>query len=124
MTVQRSLFDTPVASPIESAASWVSGTLSGSLATELCIVAVALLGLLMLRGRLPIRDGLQVVVGCFLLLGAPLVAAGLLGIAADKGGVQAASTAGATPYVAQVPLPPPAVQYDPYAGATIRQDQR
>lgn len=69
MTVARSLFDAPVASPVAYAASWVTGTLTGSLATGLCVVAVALLGMLMLRGRLPVRAGLQVVVGCFFATG-------------------------------------------------------
>ena len=38
------------------------------------VIAVAFLGLMMIAGRLPFRRGISVVLGCFLLLGAPVVA--------------------------------------------------
>ena len=88
------------------------------------MVAVALLGVLMLRGRLPVREGLQVVVGCFLLLGAPTVAAGLLQAVNREGTLQSSPPASEARYQVQAPAPPPPVDYDPYAGATVRQDQR
>lgn len=124
MTVRGSLFDASVSSPSEAASSWVAGTLSGSLATALCIVAVALLGVLMLRGRLPVREGVQVVVGCFLLFGASAVAAGLMGAGVSRSGSDRGAPAEFPGYVAEVPPPPPPANYDPYSGASIRQDSR
>ena len=35
------------------------------------IIAVAVLGMMMLSGRIPVREGMRVLLGCFLLLGAP-----------------------------------------------------
>ncbi|MDE2561120.1 MAG: TrbC/VirB2 family protein [Sphingomonadales bacterium] len=73
-----SLFETSDSSTLAGAAQWIEGTLLGSVATTVCIVAVAILGLMLLRGRIAVRDGLRVLLGCFLLLGAPAIAAGLL----------------------------------------------
>ena len=40
----------------------------------LCVLAVAFVGMLMLTGRLALREGLRVALGCFILLGAPAIA--------------------------------------------------
>lgn len=64
--------------PIEAASGWITDTLLGDLAVTLCVIAVALVGFSMLTGRLAIRRGAQVVLGCFVLLGAPLIAASLI----------------------------------------------
>lgn len=53
----------------------------GDLAVGLCTIAVAPVGFLMLTGRLPLRRGGLVVLGVFLLLGAPAVAASLVDLA-------------------------------------------
>lgn len=124
MTVQRSLFDAPIAHPIENAASWVAGTLSGSLTTAVAVVAVALLGLALLRGRLLVREAGEVVVGCFLLFGAAAIAAGLMGVGQDRAAVAASISPVTAPYTPEVPPTPPPVAYDPYGGATVRQDRR
>lgn len=124
MTVRGSLFDAPAVPPIDTASSWVAGALSGSLATALCVVAVALLGVLMLRGRLPVREGVQVVAGCFLLFGASAVAAGLMSAGVGRSGVGRASPDQVRPYTLQTSPPPPPADYDPYAGASVRQDRR
>ena len=44
------------------------------------MLAVAFVGLMLMTGRLAVRDGLRVAVGCFVLLGAPLIASGLRGV--------------------------------------------
>ena len=124
MIARGSLFDTPMASPIEAASSWVGGALSGSLATALSVVAVALLGVLMLRGRLPVRDGVQVVAGCFLLFGASILATGLMGAGVSRSGFDKASFDELVTYAPETPPLPPPANYDPYAGASIRQDRR
>ncbi len=64
-----------------NAANWITGTLLGSAAITLCVLAIAFVGLMMLTGRLPVREGLRVVLGCFVLLGAPVIAAGFMALA-------------------------------------------
>lgn len=64
---------------ILAALAWLQGTLLGSIAIGLCVIAVAWVGFLMLQGRLPVREGARVIVGCFILLGAPVIASGFLG---------------------------------------------
>jgi type IV secretion system protein VirB2 len=106
-------------SALVSAIGWINDLLLGSLATGLCILAVSLVGLLMLLGQMPIRQGMRVVLGCFVLLGAPVIAAGL------SGAWQSAAPATPEPMVfipeeTRAPLPP--ADYDPYAGASLRRD--
>lgn len=113
---QASLFDAPTTSPITAAVDWISTVLLGELALGLCVVAVAFVGLIMMSGRVPIRTGMRVAIGCFVILGAPQIAAGLL---AGWGSSPPA------PYVAKPPIarqPPPA-DYDPYAGASVPTDR-
>ncbi|MEE4537324.1 MAG: TrbC/VirB2 family protein [Erythrobacter sp.] len=64
--------------PFESSAWWLTDTLLGDLAIGLCVIAVAVVGLLMMGGRLPLRLGAKVALGCFVLLGAPVIASGFL----------------------------------------------
>lgn len=64
---------------LASAVDWLTGTLLGSIAAGLCVLAVAVVGFLMLQGRLPIRRGAAVILGCFVLLGAPVIAGGFAG---------------------------------------------
>ncbi|MXP45959.1 type VI secretion protein [Altererythrobacter luteolus] len=69
-----SLFETDGSQPIGAAIDWITGTALGSLAIGLCVIAVAIVGLLLMTGRLAVRDALRVVLGCFILLGAPVIA--------------------------------------------------
>ncbi|MFW2446751.1 TrbC/VirB2 family protein [Qipengyuania citrea] len=112
---------TPVGSESALAASiaWINGLLLGSLATGLCVLGVSLVGFLMLMGQIPIRHGMRVILGCFVLLGAPVIAAGL------AGAWQSASPPAPDPEVyvpteVREPLPP--ADYDPYAGASLRRE--
>jgi type IV secretory pathway VirB2 component (pilin) len=117
MSASASLFDPSPAPVLPSAAEWVTATLLGSVAAALCVIAVALVGLMLMSGRLALRDALRVVVGCFVLLGAPLIAAGLRGAADDA----ASQVASEVPVIrASANLPP--ASYDPYAGASLRND--
>ena len=84
MTVQTSLFEPIGAQPIETSLSWIEATVFGSVATVLCVLAVAFVGALMLTGRLPVRQGFLVVIGCFVLLGAPLVAQGIVSASGER----------------------------------------
>jgi len=105
---------------IVDAAHWIDGVLLGPIATSMAVVAVALLGFAMLMGRIDIRRGLSVLLGCFLLFGARGIAEGLRSVGAN----------GEAPPMAAGPPPPvyPNVPktrgnnsnaFDPYAGAAI-----
>jgi type IV secretory pathway VirB2 component (pilin) len=63
--------------PINAALDWVQGTLLGNLATSAAVIAVAVVGFLMLTGRIEWRRGLTVVVGCFIIFGATAIVAGI-----------------------------------------------
>lgn len=76
LAVQRSLFESGGGTPVVESARWIEAVMLGEIALGVCIIAVAFIGALMLTGRLPLRDGARVVVGCFVLLGAPVIAAG------------------------------------------------
>ncbi len=62
---------------IVGAVNWLQGTLLGTVATTVAVIAVATVGLLMLTGRLNWRYGVTVVVGCFILFGAASIVGGI-----------------------------------------------
>ncbi len=62
---------------IIGAARWVQGTLLGTVATVVAVIAVAVVGLLMLTGRINWRYGAVVILGCFILFGAASIVAGI-----------------------------------------------
>jgi type IV secretion system protein VirB2 len=64
-------------SPITGALLWVQGTLLGNLATTAAVIAVAVVGLLMLTGRMDWKRGLTVILGAFILFGAASIVAGI-----------------------------------------------
>ena len=78
---QRDLFQPAAPKPVESSLSWIESVLFGQVALSLCVLAVAMIGMLMLTGRLPVRRGLMVAIGCFVLLGAPTIAYGVMSAA-------------------------------------------
>ena len=67
--------------PINAALEWIQGTLLGNLATTAAVIAVAVVGFLMLTGRIEWRRGLTVVVGCFIIFGAAAIVAGIRSVA-------------------------------------------
>lgn len=62
---------------VVSAVRWVQGTLLGTVATVIAIIAVATVGLMMLTGRINWRYGATVILGCFILFGAASIVAGI-----------------------------------------------
>lgn len=60
-----------------NAVGWLQGTLLGTLATTVAIIAVAVVGFAMLTGRINWRHGAVVVLGCFVLFGAASIVAGI-----------------------------------------------
>jgi type IV secretion system protein VirB2 len=65
------------AGPIVAALAWLQGTLLGHVATTVAVIAVAMVGFLMLGGRLNWRFGATVIVGCFILFGASAIVSGI-----------------------------------------------
>lgn len=107
-----------------AAARWTEALLLGPLATSIGVIAVASVGMLMLTGRVNLRRGLTVILGCFILFSAGAIAQGL------RGGVALVASDTPTPplppqepqtleplLVAPAPAQPPS---DPYAGAALR----
>lgn len=67
--------------PINNAANWVLGIMTGSLATAVAVMAVAACGFMMLTGRMNWRFGASVILGCFVIFGAAQIVAGIQGAA-------------------------------------------
>lgn len=113
-----SLTDPPAESPLTEGAAWIQAAALGSTATIVAVVAVATIGLLMLSGRLELRRGITVVMGCFILFGASGIAAALTGL---KGSVSTQPTASQSIQAANPShlTAPSSVAYDPYAGASV-----
>ncbi len=112
---------TPPASqePVASSVNWISSTLLGEVAVTLCVIAIAFVGFSMLTGRISLRRGGQVILGCFILLGAPLIANTMLGAMGsnEDSGMGRADT---VVYETQPREELPPADYNPYAGASLR----
>lgn len=116
MVRNGSLFDARGDETILAAVGWIEGTLLGTLATIVAILAVAGIGLLMLQGRFALRHGARVLLGCFILFGAASIAAGLRSLTGETAGPQIVD---ARPPAPAPPLPDQSPPYDPYAGASV-----
>lgn len=73
----QSLADPAGSGPIVGAVHWLQGTLLGTIATVVAVIAVASVGFLMLTGRINWRYGATVILGCFILFGAASIVAGI-----------------------------------------------
>ena len=74
---QDSYSDPAGSGVIVSAVRWLEGTLLGTIATVVAVIAVASVGFLMLTGRINWRYGATVILGCFILFGAASIVAGI-----------------------------------------------
>ena len=74
---QTLVADPAGSSPLLGALNWVQGTLLGNLATSAAVIAVAVVGFLMLAGRIEWRRGLTVIFGSFIIFGAAAIVAGI-----------------------------------------------
>ena len=63
--------------PIVAALGWLQGTLLGNVATAVAVMAVAMVGFMMLTGRMNWRYGASVIIGTFILFGAASIVAGI-----------------------------------------------
>jgi type IV secretory pathway VirB2 component (pilin) len=111
------LSTSPGSAVLVDAVQWIQGTLLGSLATTLAVIAVAWIGFGMLSGRINLQRGAIVVLGCFVVFGAPAIAAGLMK-AGTLGGSPSPTITTVLPLAPVKPVPTPA-PYDPYAGASV-----
>jgi type IV secretion system protein VirB2 len=82
---QDSLADPAGSGVLVSAVRWLQGTLLGTVATVVAVIAVAAVGFMMLTGRMNWRYGATVIIGCFILFGAASIVAGIQS-AANGGG--------------------------------------
>ncbi|MFL0357588.1 TrbC/VirB2 family protein [Erythrobacter sp. GH1-10] len=117
---RQDLFEPASGSGIGSSVDWLGGALFGEVAVVLCVLAVAFVGFLLLTGRLAVREGARVMMGCILPLGAPLIAMALIENS-GRGDVY-------EPRITQIPPPASrqdieAVEYNPYAQASVRDDR-
>lgn len=114
---QRSLFDSGSDAPIMQSAQWIERVMLGEVALGLCVIAVAVIGAVMLGGRIPVRKGSRIVLGLFVALGAPVIAGGFARGIGGKMGIYPLR-----PITSEVenlrPNLPPAY-LDPYAGASL-----
>ncbi|BDI61754.1 TrbC/VirB2 family protein [Qipengyuania nanhaisediminis] len=61
--------------PITSALVWMQSILLGPIATALAVMAIAGVGFMMLTGRMNWRYGATVIIGVFIIFGAPRLVA-------------------------------------------------
>lgn len=101
------------------ATEWLRGTILGSFAKSIAILAIAAIGFLMLSGRISARRGATTIIGCFILFSAAVIANGLVGAMAPP----PPAVAEAAPPPAYTPSMPRPASSDPYAGASVP-DQR
>lgn len=115
-----SLADPPVHNPIADGVAWVQGAAIGSVATTVAVVAVAAMGLLMLSGRLELRRGLTLVLGCFILFGAGSIGTAITGGTIVEVTPTTANAWASRPLTSTTPAAGPSeTSYDPYAGASV-----
>jgi type IV secretory pathway VirB2 component (pilin) len=105
-------------SPLLAALAWVEGALLGSVATAVAVICIAVIGVMMFSGRIDVRRGVMVVLGCFVLFGAASIAGGFRDTADGLRAGAAMAMPPALPAELPPPLPSPAA-YDPYSGASV-----
>ena len=106
-------------SALLAAVQWLQGTLLGTLATTVAVIAIAWIGFGMLAGRINIQRGATAILGCFIVFGASGIVAGLFRTIQTVGPQTEQPSA-----MILAPPPPPIitpkpVPYDPYAGASV-----
>ena len=105
----------PENAPPPSAAEWLQDFLLGAPATSIAMLAVAWVGLQMLDGRISVRRGVEIILGCFILFSAPALIAGMRGSTNEPVMPQFEPSSLPSPTPVRSKTPP----YDPYAGAAI-----
>jgi len=117
-----SLADSPAgSSALVAAITWLQDMLLGTVATSIAVIAIAAIGFGMLTGRVNIRHGATVILGCFILFGASAIVSGLRYAASGAGDYAPPPVVVVAPPPAQPRARPTGVPapYDPYAGASV-----
>jgi type IV secretory pathway VirB2 component (pilin) len=117
--IGRSLADPSGSGALVAAVSWLQATLLGTIATTVAVIAVSWVGLMMLAGRVNLRRGLTVILGCFVLFGASTIVAGLRASLAGGDRIAFTPPPETAPPLAPPPAAPPPANRDPYAGAAV-----
>lgn len=102
---------------LTQAVQWIAEVATGSIAIGVATIAVAAVGFALLAGRIDVRRGATVILGCFILFAAPSLASTFVQWAnGDDAVIQQAALA---PPLPPTPEPPPYQPKDPYAGASL-----
>jgi len=113
-----SLSPVTLADPLLVALNWLVSAATGTIATMVATLGVAVMGMLMLRGHTDWRKSTTTIIGIFVIIGAHAIA---LGLYSASGAESQAAATQPQPSTQEVPPPkhaPPHV-YDPYAGASV-----
>lgn len=110
--------DHPPSNALVAASQWLTDVATGSIAVGAATIAVAAIGFAMLAGRIDLRRGANVILGCFILFAAPSIANGFI-LWANGGDATPPQAALAPPLPPPTPAPPPQQPNDPYAGASL-----
>jgi TrbC/VIRB2 pilin len=102
---------------LPAATEWIAGVVLGPVGTAVGVIAVAWLGFTMLTGRTPLPQAMRVVLGLYILYGAPTIARNLADLARGGGEDRPVDTSPSM-LAPSAPLPPPPA-FDPYAGAAV-----
>lgn len=78
----QSITDPAGSGVILGAVNWLQGTLLGTVATVVAVIAIAMVGFGMLTGRINWRYGAVVILGCFIIFGAASIIGGIRSTAA------------------------------------------
>ena len=106
------------------AVCWIEGTLLGSAATSIAVLAVVILGFGILWGRFNVRAARRVALGAFILFDAHLIAYQLSNSLRSNEVIAPILAQPLTTVPAARRMPKNAPVNDPYAGAAVPQLQQ
>lgn len=106
-------------SVIVATVNWISDLILGPFGTAIAIIAIASIGVAMSMGYASPRAWVRVIAGCFILFGAPAIAQGLITLTYRERTAMPPTMASPFPPGPIVPPPPPTLDTDPYAGASV-----
>ena len=110
-------------SALAGAVHWIESSLTGSTATSIAVIALALSAIAMLQGRVDIGRLGKVALGAFILFGSPFLAGELVRSLSSREPINAQIASGG-PSISPAPtVPKNAPANDPYAGASVPQLQ-
>lgn len=110
-------------SALADAVHWIESSLTGSVATSIAVIALAVSAIAMLQGRVDIGRLGKVALGAFILFGSPFLANELVHSLSSRDPIDT-QIANAGQSISPAPtIPKNAPVNDPYAGASVPQLQ-